>query len=408
MSPRILFLGGTRHSQPLDSTSARKFRLLAQLGENFVIGFSKDLKLRRFTEHAHFYLFLRWPLPVLRYLTMFIVGPWLALWLIWRRGVRVLVVQSPYEGFAAAWAKIMARWLGRRVAIVVENHGDFEASLFMQRRIRLPRLYRFLMRRAARFALKHADVLRAVSNTARAQLERWAPGKPILQFPTWTDIEVFSEAGAEREGLEAGSLESEDRGQEIVYVGVLIPRKGVQFLLDAFAQVTREFPEARLSLIGKAENAGYAQSLKDQVARLDLNGHVAFLDAMPQSELAEKIAAARVMALPSLSEGLPRVVFEAMACGTPVIGSRVDGIPEMIEEGVTGFLVPPGDGTALAERLRWVLRHPEEAAQMGQKAREFAQRFFSPQAYQENYARLFAAADDILQRKGTEHAPSSL
>ena len=126
---------------------------------------------------------------------MFVLGPFLALWLILRHGVQVLVAQSPYEGFAAALAKKVAGWCGCRVALVVENHGDFEESLFMQRRIRLPRLYRFLMRRVAGFTLKHADGLRAISRSTRAQLERWVPGKPLVQFPTWTDIEVFLQAG---------------------------------------------------------------------------------------------------------------------------------------------------------------------------------------------------------------------
>ncbi|MEM2991071.1 MAG: glycosyltransferase, partial [Halobacteria archaeon] len=110
---------------------------------------------------------------------------------------------------------------------------------------------------------------------------------------------------------------------------------------------------------------------------------------------------------PSVSEGLGRVVFEAMACGTPVIGSRVGGVQEMIEEGVTGFLVPPGDVDELAQRHKWILSHPEEAKQIGERAREFAQRFFSPKAYQQSYARLFQIAESIL-REGDHHAPAAL
>ncbi|MEM2045942.1 MAG: hypothetical protein QXO20_07205, partial [Candidatus Bathyarchaeia archaeon] len=87
----IVFLGGARYSRPLDQTNEKKFRLLAELGETFVIGFSNNLRPRRFREHARFYLFPKWPLPILRYLTMFLVGPWLALWLIWRHGIRILV-----------------------------------------------------------------------------------------------------------------------------------------------------------------------------------------------------------------------------------------------------------------------------------------------------------------------------
>ncbi len=303
-----------------------------------------------------------------------------------RHEVRILVAQSPYEGFAGALAKMIAGFLGRQVALIVENHGDFEESLFLQRRVRWVGLYRFLMHYSAGFALKHADLLRAVSDSTRAQLERRAPVKPIAQFVAWTDIEVFLKAG----------INSRKTINTIVYAGVLIPQKGVEFLIDAFAQVAHEFSNAQLWLIGKAENKEYAQALKRQVARLGLNGNVEFFKALPQQELAKYMARACALVLPSLSEGLGRVVFEGMACGTPVIGSSVGGIPGMIEEGVTGFLVPPGDLKELAERLLWVLSHPKEAEKMGQRAREFAQRFFSPQAYQQSYGQLFRIAEDIL------------
>ena len=136
----ICFIGGTRYSKPLNATAEKKFRALKSLGELFVIGFSQDLRLRRFTEHANFYLLPKIPIPVLRYAEMFILGPLLACWLIFRRRIQVLVAQSPYEGFAAALAKKIAGWLGRKVVLVVENHGDFEESLFLYRRIRLQRL----------------------------------------------------------------------------------------------------------------------------------------------------------------------------------------------------------------------------------------------------------------------------
>src|SRR5574337_638141 len=104
---KSLFLGGTRYGSPLDTTSEKKFRALSALSEIFVVGFSQDMMPRRFTEHAHFYLLPQSPSRVLRYAAMFTIGPAIVLWLTWRYGVRVLIAQSPYEGFAAAWAKVI-------------------------------------------------------------------------------------------------------------------------------------------------------------------------------------------------------------------------------------------------------------------------------------------------------------
>jgi glycosyltransferase involved in cell wall biosynthesis len=389
MTTKVAFLGGARYSQPLDATSEKKWRLLSELGEMFVIGFSQDLRPRRFTQHAHFYLLPKFPLPVLRYLAMFTAGPALALWLILRHGVRILVAQSPYEGFAAAVAKVLARLVGFQVVLIVENHGDFEVSLFLQRRVRCQNLYRWLMRRTARFALQHADLLRAISNSTRKQLETWSPGKPIVQFPTWTDIEVFLKAG-ESDGT---------REPVILYAGVLTPLKGVHHLLRAFAKVVQEFPEARLEIVGRDENPEYAEELRQEVLRLGLNGRVSFVGEVPQVELANRMRRSCVFVLPSLSEGLGRVVVEAMATGTPVIGSRVGGIPEMVQEGLTGFLVPPGDEEALAERLRWVLKHPQEAEAMGRRAREFARAFLLSRGLPCRLPRLFEMAQEVLKSR---------
>jgi len=395
---RICFIGGARYRQPLDATSEKKWRLLSALGEMFVIGFSQDLKPRRFTQHAHFYLLPKFSVPALRYLAMFMVGPFLALWLIARHGVRILVAQSPYEAFAAAVAKGMAKLLRRRVALIVESHGDFEEGLFLQRRVRTPGLYRLMMRAQARFALRHADLLRAVSNTTRDQLQRWMPGRPVVQYPAWTDIEAFFEAGAREV----------PREPEVLYAGVLIPLKGVHHLIGAFARVVPEFPWARLIVVGRADNQAYAAELKRRVAQAGLDGRVAFAGELPQAELALGMRRAGVFVLPSLSEGLGRVVVEAMATGTPVIGSQVGGIAEIVEDGVTGFLVPPGDEAALADRLRRILANPVEARTIGKRARQFARSFFSIEAYVNGYRRLFAMADDILQGRRTERARSAL
>jgi glycosyltransferase involved in cell wall biosynthesis len=380
----VCFLGGTRYTTPLDATSEKKFGLLARVSRTFVVGFSANLWPRRFIQHARFYLLPCLPIPILRYAEMFLLGPLLVLWLIVRYRVKILVAQSPYEGVAAALAKKVAASFGMRVALVVESHGDFEVDLFLHRPIRAPRAYRVLMRRAASFSVWHADVLRVVSESTRAQLDRWAPGKSVCQFPAWTDIEVFFSAGAD--GAKDDNL--------IMYAGVLTRRKGVHVLLDALAQINGNAAAARLSLVGKPEDRSHAQSLKEQVQRLGLNGSVMFQDHVPQQELAKRMARARVFVLPSLSEGLGRVVVEAMACGTPVIGSRVGGIPDMIEDGVTGFLVPAGDVEALANRIQWVLSHPGEAQEMGRRGREFASKCFSPDMYVRGYARLFEMAMD--------------
>lgn len=383
MNLKICFVGGTRFSQPLGSTIEKKFRSLESLGDVFVIGSSSDLRFRKFVEHARFYLLPKLPVAALRYAEFSLGAPLLLLWLIFRYRVQVVVAQSPYEGASAAFVKKLAGCFGRRVVLVVESHGEFEESIFLQRRILLPGLYRFLMRRAARFSLRHADILRAVSDSTRQQLEQWAKGKPIFQFPTWTDIEPF---------LQAGGHQSNGVSQGILYAGLLIPRKGVHHLINAFGRLAPAFPNSRLVIVGHAENKNYAARVRRQAAELGLNGRVDFVGGLAQAELAMRMVQSCAFALPTYSEGLPRVLFEAMAAGLPVVASAVSGIPEIISERETGFLLDAGDEAGLAERLHWILEHPREAREIGSRARAFAERFFSTETYVNGYARVFEEA----------------
>lgn len=388
---RICFVGSTRYTRPLDATQGKKWCALARLRQVWVIGFSTSWRPRRFVEHAGFYLLPAPPLALVRHGLMATAGTMLTCWIVLAHGVRVLVAQSPYEGVSAALVKSAARLLGQRVALVVESHGDFEESVFLYRRVVLPRVRRRVMRWAAWWVLRRADVLRAVSGSTEGQLARWAPGVPIFRFPTWTDIEVFFEAGRHRSG---------EVRPDIVYVGVLTPLKGVHLLIEAFTVIVARMPEARLLLVGKPENPDYAEELRAQVVRCQLDGQVQFVAAVPQEQVAGYMARAGVVVLPTLSEGLPRVVLEAMAAGRPVVATAVGGIPEVVEDGVTGLLVPPGDVKGLSERLLRILSSPEEAEAMGGRARERVRAVFSPSAYVANYARVFERAEATLAEPG--------
>ncbi|PID60391.1 hypothetical protein CSB45_00250 [candidate division KSB3 bacterium] len=379
----ICFLGTARYAYPLDLTTRKKFCLLSSLGQLYAIGFSQGAHFRHFSDYADFWTLPAFRFPVLRYLTFFLITPVLTLWLLWRRNIQIIVAQGPYEGAAAAVSKLVSRCFGHPVALIVESHGDFEASLFMQRRVFLQSVHKFMMKCLARFGLHHADLLRAVSNSTREQVERWKPRCPVFQFVTWTDIDVF---------FEAGEAKHATLSSRILYAGVFIPRKGIIHLIHAFERLAKDFPEAMLDIVGKNDNPGYTEKLKTAAMASGLGDRIYFVDVVPQQMLAKLMEEAGMLVLPSYSEGLPRVIFEGMAAGLPVIATTVSGIPEIVRDGINGFLVAPGDEAALEIKMRWMLDHPSERQNMARNAYRFAKDFFSPQFYVEQYQKMFETA----------------
>lgn len=148
--------------------------------------------------------------------------------------------------------------------------------------------------------------------------------------------------------------------------------KGVSVLLEAFALVARDLPDARLVLAGDGDAT---QTYREQAGRLGLQGRVRFLGMLADEALVRAYQGASIVVLPSTTEAesFGMCLLEAMACGKPVVGSRVGGIPQVITEGLTGLLVTPADPRALAAACARLLTDPGLAARLGRAGRKQAE-----------------------------------
>jgi glycosyltransferase involved in cell wall biosynthesis len=381
----VCFIGGSRYSFPLNQTAARKFAALREVCDAFVVAFSMDRHFMQFHESAVFYLVPAWPRSGLRQITMAVFGTVLGFWCVFRHHARILVVQSPIEGgLVGLVVKGGALLIGVRVSLITESHGNFETAMFLQRKHAAAGIYRWLIPRVASAVLRNSDVARAISRSTREQVLRFAPELRIFQFVAWSDREVFYRARRSR---------SLAWPPEILYAGVLTPLKGIDVLLEAFREIRLLGRDARLVIVGRSEEPAYAATLRTRVITLGLNDRVAFIGELSQEALARHMARATVFVLPSYSEGLGRVLLEAMAVGTPVVATRVGGIPDVVEDGVTGCLVEPGDHRSLAERIGWVLGHDDEANAMVSAARRRVSEVWTVGAYQAGYREMFTAAE---------------
>ncbi|NJL20440.1 MAG: glycosyltransferase family 4 protein [Leptolyngbyaceae cyanobacterium SM1_3_5] len=161
----------------------------------------------------------------------------------------------------------------------------------------------------------------------------------------------------------------------VVFAGRLVPEKGVDLLLRAFAQVLLQVPQARLLIAGQGSEANFLQTL---AAELGVSDRVTWLGHLPLAEMERQFESAWVQVVPSKwEEPFGNVSTEAMMRGTAVIASAVGGQPEIVQDGVTGFLVPPADVDAIATPLLKLLRDRALAEQMGQCGRQRALTHFS-------------------------------
>jgi glycosyltransferase involved in cell wall biosynthesis len=178
------------------------------------------------------------------------------------------------------------------------------------------------------------------------------------------DLEEFAPAEPDAVRRLRASLQLEPQDLVVGYVGRLHPEKGVHHLVEAAPAILAAEPRARLLLVGDGPQRA---ELEQRVAELGLGERVSLRGF--EADVASMLSVLDVAVFPSLTEGFPNVVLEAMAVGKPVVASDVEGIAELLDQGETGLLVPPADPPALASAVLRLLAQPEERARLAANAR---------------------------------------
>jgi len=314
-----------------------------------------------------------------------------------RAGFEALRLQHDTPWLAAAWRELVG--LLRRVpADVLCCHTPKPnlLGLLAARRLRIPvvavsrgwtaetwrvRLYEVLDRRV----LGRMDRVVCVSH-AQAQRVRWAGvarQKTVVIHNAVRADRFSGPRDGHRTRLE--QLFAEPPEQIVGAAGRLSPEKGFEVLLDAAAEVVRGDASVGFVLFGEGP---LRDALAAKIRERGLEGR--FVLAGFCSELDRLIPCFDLFALPSFTEGLPNVVLEAFAAGVPVVATAVGGTPEVVREGQTGYLVPPGDSAALAKRIADALRDESLLRRFGSRGRRRVEQCFSFASQAESYVRLFA------------------
>jgi D-inositol-3-phosphate glycosyltransferase len=194
----------------------------------------------------------------------------------------------------------------------------------------------------------------------------------IEMVPCGIDLELF--APMEKD-VARRKLRLKDGERVILFVGRIEPLKGIDILISAAAQLHEDENFIVLIVGGDARAAAEIEQLKAQAVRLGIDHHISFEGAVEHSRLPLYYNAADVCVVPSYYESFGLVAVESMACGTPVVASRVGGLTTTVQDGETGYLIPWRCPEPFAERLELLLDNAELRASFGRAGREAVERF---------------------------------
>ena len=344
MKPKVLIVGRSRYRLPLEPNLRRKFDALAR---------ELDVRVLASGTGGDETFHLVAPRPP--------DGP--CFWAALPRRVRreladfrpdAVLTQSPYEAAAVLAAR-------PDVPVILEVHGDWRTATRLYgssaRRALAP-----LVDRIALSALRRADAVRTISSYT-TELVRKAGVEPAATFPAFMDLDPF-----------LGPVAPLPEQPAALFVGVLERYKDVDGLAAAWRLAAPRVPGVTLRIVGRGGRARVVEGLVQSD----------WTPAVPNDEIPGVLDAATVLVLPSRSEGLGRIVVEALCRGRPVVATRVGGITDLVRDGENGLLVPPRDPAALADALVRVLTDRELAERLAAAARPSVEPWL---ATPEDYAR---------------------
>lgn len=166
---------------------------------------------------------------------------------------------------------------------------------------------------------------------------------------------------------------------ELLSVGRLVEKKGIKYAIYAVEKLVKQYPHLRYTIVGTGK---IEEELKQLCQALKLENNITFISRLTDDEMRDIYAKAQIFILPCRQaqnhdqEGIPNVLKEAMATGLPVISTRHSGIPELVQDGVSGFLAPEKDVDALVEKCEYLITHPQRCAEMGRAGRRYVEEYF--------------------------------
>ena len=370
----VLFIAPTTYQLPLTENLKKKFITLSEVCNVSVLAFANSKTFLNET-YGNFYLNKKIKNRLLNYFRIIQISIFTTYKIIKKENIDIVCFQDPVSSF---FSILFLKARRTEVKIIVETHGDFIETLSLEKNLVLPRLYKKLFYIMGKYSIGKSNIIRAVSSSTEQQVLDIDSSKSVVRFPAWIDFKDF-------QNIEPKPL-SKDKFN-ILFIGSVTDRKKPHMIIEAIQRINDK--SYNLSIVGPAPNEKYFKELKDLIDKSDLQNQVSLIGPVDRESVKDYYSTSNLMILPSISEGLARVIFESQVAMCPVLVTDAPGMSDIVIDGQTGYVFKSNNLDSLSLKIEYINNNYDEASLVAKNAKGFILSNYSEDNFKFSFKKLF-------------------
>ena len=370
----VLFIAPTTYQLPLTENLKKKFITLSEVCNVSVLAFANSKTFLNET-YGNFYLNKKIRNRLINYFRIIQISIFTTHKIIKKENIDIVCFQDPVSSF---FSILFLKTRRSEVKIIVETHGDFIETLSLEKNLVLPRLYKKLFYIMAKYSIGKSNIIRAVSSSTEQQVLDIDSSKSVVRFPAWIDFKDF-------QNIEPKPL-SKDKFN-ILFIGSVTDRKKPHMIIEAIQRIDDK--SYHLSIVGPAPNEKYFKELKDLIGKSDLQNQVSLIGPVDRESVKHYYSTSNLMILPSISEGLARVIFESQVAMCPVLVTDAPGMSDIVIDGQTGYVFESNNLDSLSLKIEYIKNNYDEASLVAKNAKGFILSNYSEDNFKFSFKKLF-------------------
>ena len=370
----VLFIAPTTYQLPLTENLKKKFITLSEVCNVSVLAFANSKTFLNET-YGNFYLNKKIKNRLINYFRIIQISIFTTHKIVKKENIDIVCFQDPVSSF---FSILFLKVRRAEVKIVVETHGDFIETLSLEKNLVLPRLYKKLFYIMAKYSIGKSNIIRAVSSSTEQQVLDIDSSKSVVRFPAWIDFKDF-------QNIEPKPL-SKDKFN-ILFIGSVTDRKKPHMIIEAIQRINDK--SYNLSIVGPAPNEKYFKELKDLIDKSDLQNQVSLIGPVDRESVKDYYSTSNLMILPSISEGLARVIFESQVAMCPVLVTDAPGMSDIVIDGQTGYVFESNNLDSLSLKIEYIKNNYDEASLVAKNAKGFILSNYSEDNFKFSFKKLF-------------------